>query len=183
MINPSKRPEFASILHISCTGRTSQIMGSHHDTTIVPFTPEQMFDLVADVEDYPHFIPWIEALRIRKQDGTSEAGSLTADMVVKYKMFRESFRSEVSLDRENGRIDVAYIRGPLKTLTNQWRFEGVPEGCQVDFKIDFEFRNILMQVAANQLIDKAFMKLSGAFVDEAHRRYQPKIIEKRQETS
>ncbi|MEM9234918.1 MAG: type II toxin-antitoxin system RatA family toxin [Pseudomonadota bacterium] len=157
-------------------------MGSHRDRTIVPFTPHQMFDLVADVEDYPRFIPWIEALRVRKREGTPAQGELTADMVVKYKMFRESFRSEVNLDREAGTIDVTYVRGPLKSLTNNWGFEDHPEGCLIDFCIDFEFRNILMQTLANQLIDKAFMRLSGAFIDEAHRRH-PKIIEKRHETS
>lgn len=158
-------------------------MGSHQETTIVPFTPQQMFDLVADVEDYPRFIPWIEALRVRNRDVEDGTGSLTADMVVKYKMFRESFRSEVTLDREAGTINVAYVKGPLKSLINEWRFEPHEEGCRIDFCIEFEFRNILMQTLATQLIDKAFMRLSGAFIDEAHRRFTPVIIEKRQETS
>lgn len=158
-------------------------MGSHQETTLVPFTPEEMFDLVADVEDYPRFIPWIEALRVRDSDIVHGTGQLTADMVVKYKMFRESFRSEVTLDRPTGTIDVSYVRGPLKTLNNHWRFRPHETGCLIDFSIDFEFRNILMQTLANQLIDKAFMRLSGAFIEEAHQRYTPKIIEKRQETS
>lgn len=158
-------------------------MSSHHDRTIVPFTPEQMFDLVAAVEEYPDFIPWIEALRVRSRSGTPEKGALVADMVVKYKMFRESFRSNVSLDREAGTIDVDYVRGPLKSLVNRWRFEPHEEGCVVDFCIEFEFRNFLMQTLANQLIDKAFMRLSGAFIEEAHRRYPKKHIEKRQEIS
>lgn len=158
-------------------------MGSHHERTLVPFTPEQMFDLVADVEDYPRFIPWIEALRIRDRQGDAEKGTLTADMVVKYKMFRETFRSRVTLDREAGTINVDYIRGPLKSLTNHWRFEDHANGCEIDFCIEFEFKNFLMQTLATQLIDKAFRRLSGAFVDEAHRRYPQNIIEKRQEPS
>ena len=152
-------------------------MGAHHERTKVPFQPQQMFDLVAAVEDYPKFIPWIEALRVRAGQGTNE---LTADMVVGYKMFRESFRSQVTLDRDAGVIDVRYVKGPLKTLTNKWGFEPDPAGCVVDFAITFEFRNRLMQAVANQLIDKAFMRLSGAFIAEAHRRYQPVIIEKQQ---
>ncbi len=156
-------------------------MGKHQERTLVPFEPMEMFDLVADVEDYPRFIPWIEALRVRERHVTDGQGQLTADMVVGYKMFRESFRSVVDLNRSASRIDVAYVRGPLKSLTNHWAFEPAPEGCMIDFCIEFEFKNILMQTVANQLIDKAFKRLSGAFIDEAHRRYRPKIIEKRQE--
>lgn len=154
-------------------------MGSHKERTVVPFSPDEMFNLVSDVEQYPSFIPWIEALRIRQNDFDGDRGTLVADMVVGYKMFRESFRSNVTLDRAAGIIDVDYVRGPLKTLTNKWRFSPVEAGCAIDFAIAFEFRNVLMQAVANQLIDKAFKRLSGAFVEEAHRRYDPKIIEKR----
>lgn len=150
-------------------------MGSHHERTVVPFLPHQMFDLVAAVEDYPNFIPWIDALRVRSGQGTDQ---LTADMVVGYKMFRESFRSEVTLNRDALSIDVRYVRGPLKTLTNAWRFEPDPKGSIVNFSIAFEFRSRLLQTVANQLIDKAFRRLSGAFIDEAHRRYEPIVIEK-----
>lgn len=153
-------------------------MGHHHERTHVPFLPAQMFDLVAQVEDYPDFIPWIEALRVRSRDDAS--GRLVADMVVGYKMFRESFRSDVTLDRDNNAITVRYVRGPLKSLTNSWVFEPDPAGCVVDFTIAFEFKNMLLQTVANQLVDKAFKRLSGAFIDEAHRRYTPIHIEKRQ---
>ncbi|WOI54804.1 type II toxin-antitoxin system RatA family toxin [Parvularcula sp. LCG005] len=158
-------------------------MRSHHERTIVPFEPGEMFDLVANVEDYPRFIPWVEALRVREREGTREEGVVTADMVVGFKMFRESFRSRVTLNKPDGTIDVDYVRGPLKTLINRWRFEPHAEGCVIDFCIEFEFRNMLMQTLANQLIDKAFKKLSQAFVEEAHRQYTPKHIEKRQHPS
>lgn len=149
-------------------------MGQHHERTIVPFTPDQMFDLVADVEDYPRFIPWVEALRVRSRtQGDAGAEQLTADMVVGYKMFRESFRSNVALDRQAMTIGVDYVRGPLRSLTNHWKFLDDPLGCAIDFRIAFEFKNRLMQTVANQLIDKAFKRLSGAFVEEAHRRYRP----------
>lgn len=158
-------------------------MRTHQEKSLVPFTPAQMFDLVADVTTYPHFIPWIEALRVREDNIVAGHGLLTADMIVKYKLFRETFRSEVTFDRTAKSIDVAYVRGPLKSLTNHWQFVEAREGCLIDFRISFEFRNILMQTLANQLIDKVFMRLSGAFIDEAHRRYTPIHIEKRQETS
>lgn len=157
-------------------------MGTHQERTTVPFTSKDMFDLVADVEDYPRFIPWIEALRITDRREGARGEELTADMVVKFKMFRETFRSHVTLDREADKIDVRYVRGPLKTLSTVWRFEPAPQGCVVDFCVNFEFRNRLMQTVAMQLIDKAFKRLSGAFIAEAHRRYEP-IIEKQRQVS
>ena len=86
------------------------------------------------------------------------------------------------MDKAAGTVNVSYVRGPLKSLTNDWVFEPDPRGCIVSFTIDFEFKNRLMQTVASQLIDKAFLRLSGAFVDEAHRRYDP-IIEKQQQPS
>lgn len=135
-----------------------------------------------DVETYPRFVQWIEALRVRRREGTVDGGSLTADMVVRYTMFRESFRSNVTFDRSEGLIDVDYVKGPLKSLTNTWKLEPDPRGCFIHFSIAFEFKNKLMQTVANQLVDKAFKRLSGAFIAEAHRRYTP-IIEKQQEPS
>ncbi|WP_031550961.1 type II toxin-antitoxin system RatA family toxin [Parvularcula oceani] len=146
-------------------------MRQHHERRALPYSPEQMFDLVADVESYPRFIPWVEALRVLRSDVEDGQGTLTADMSVGYKMFRESFRSEVTLDRDAKTIGVNYIRGPLKSLTNDWRFEPAEGGCVVDFTITFSFRNRLMQMAANQLMEKGFMRLVGAFEAEARRRY------------
>ena len=149
-------------------------MPTHHERRRLPHTRTQIFDLVADVRRYPDFIPWVEALRVRREDVTDGQGTLTADMVVGYKMFRESFRSEVALDRAAGTIGVDYVRGPLKHLENHWRFEPDPAregGCIVDFSIDFSFRNRLMQAAAGQLMERGFMRLTEAFEAEAERRY------------
>lgn len=149
-------------------------MPTHHERRHLPHAPTQVFDLVADVRDYPRFIPWVEALRVRRETVTDGSGSLTADMVVGYKMFRESFRSDVTLNRAARTIGVDYVRGPLKHLKNDWRFEDDPEnpnGCIVDFTIDFSFKNKLMQAAAGQLMERGFMRLVGAFEAEADRRY------------
>ena len=149
-------------------------MPIHHERRRLPHEPKQVFDLVADVRRYPDFIPWVEALRVRREDVTDGTGTLTADMVVGYKMFRESFRSDVRLDRAARTISVDYVRGPLKHLRNDWRFEDDPEredGCIVDFRIDFSFRNRLMQAAAGQLMERGFMRLVQAFEAEADRRY------------
>lgn len=147
-------------------------MTEHHERRHVAYSPEQMFDLVADVRDYPRFIPWMEALRVRREDVTDGKGTLTADAVIGYKMFRERFTSEVAMDREARTIAVDYVKGPLKHLRNDWRFEpGEEGGCLVDFRIDFAFRNRVMQVAAGQLMDRGFMRLVQAFEEEAARRY------------
>lgn len=148
-------------------------MTAKHTTTIVPHTAREMFDLVADVEKYPEFIPWCVALRIIKSDVAEGRGTLSADMVVAYKVFREKFRSKVSLDRENGAIDVEYQDGPFRSLQNRWRFIDRPEGGSViDFHIDFEFRNFLLQATAHAVFDKAFARMSEAFVKRADEVYR-----------
>lgn len=157
-------------------------MRRHHDRTFVPFPPAEMFALVAAVEDYPQFIPWIEALRVRARRPVAAGEVLTADMVVAYGPFRESFRSEVTLTPAVHRIDVAYVEGPLKTLTNNWQFQPEGEGCVIDFSIAFEFRSRMLQAVASQLMEKAFLRLSGAFVAEATRRHASHI-EKQQSSS
>ncbi|MEM9840106.1 MAG: type II toxin-antitoxin system RatA family toxin [Pseudomonadota bacterium] len=148
-------------------------MSSHHERIPVPFHPEQMWDLVMDVETYPRFIPWVEALRVVKRAEEGSVRRLSADMVVRYSMFRESFRSEVNADREAGKVDVRYVRGPLKDLENHWVFEPTEKGCIVNFELKFAFKNRLMQTAATKFVDFGFKRLSGAFIDEAHRRYTP----------
>lgn len=128
-----------------------------------------MFDLVADVDRYPEFLPWCVALRVIERDADEGGrGAVLADMVVAYKMFRERFRSRVALDRPAGKIDVEYVSGPFRSLRNCWRFIDKPGGGSViEFEIDFEFRNFLLQATAQAVFDKAFSRMSGAFVARA----------------
>ncbi len=141
-------------------------------TTEVPYTARQMFDLVADVERYPEFLPWCAALRIVERDVEDGQGTLTADMVAAYSVFRERFRSRVTLDIENMRIHASYVDGPFRNLENHWRFVDQPDGGSiVEFEIDFEFRNILLQATAQAVFDKAFARMSEAFVKRAHEVY------------
>ena len=143
-------------------------MTSRHTQTEVPYSAEQMFALVADVERYPEFLPWCVGLRIIER--TEEA--LTADMIVAYKVFRERFRSKVVLDPEGKRIEAAYVDGPFRNLQNHWRFTDKPEGGSViDFEIEFEFKNFLLQATAQAVFDKAFSRMSEAFVTRAHEVY------------
>jgi coenzyme Q-binding protein COQ10 len=133
-------------------------------TQEVPYSAAEMFALVADVERYPDFIPWCVALRIVDRG----EGALLADMVVAYKVFRERFRSRVALDPASGRITAEYVDGPFRTLKNEWMFRDRPEGgSTIDFLIDFEFRNFILQATAQQVFDKAFAKMSDAFVARA----------------
>ena len=147
-------------------------MTTRHTKTEVPFTAEQMFDLVADVEKYPEFIPYCIGLRIVSDNAEDGIGALTADMLVAYKVFREKFRSRAQLDRPNGRIDVDYVDGPFRHLHNKWRFTNKPSGGSVvEFEIDFEFRSLLLQATARTVFEKAFIKMTDAFVERAEKVY------------
>lgn len=144
-------------------------MTQRRTRTIVPYTAEEMLDLVADVERYPAFLPWCAALRVLSRETTPTGETVTAEMVVAYKVFRERFKSRARVDRAARRIDVDYLDGPFRSLRNVWRFEPSPEGgSAVDFEIEFEFRSRLLQATAQAVFDKAFLKMSEAFVDRAH---------------
>jgi coenzyme Q-binding protein COQ10 len=145
---------------------------SRRTTTEVPYSAEQMFALVADVERYPEFLPWCVALRIVDRRTESDSEFLTCDMVVAYKVFRERFRSLVRLDRTGRRIDVNYVDGPFRSLKNDWAFRDLPMGGSlVDFSIEFEFRSFLLQATAKAVFEKAFLKMSEAFIERARAVY------------
>ena len=141
-------------------------MPSHAETRVLPYTPEQMFDLVADVREYPRFLPWVAALRVRRDTETETL----ADMVVGFKGLRETFTSRVAKLRPE-RIDVDYVDGPLKHLRNEWRFRPDPAGCAVDFSVDFAFRNRVFERLAGAVFDGALRKMIGAFEARAAELY------------
>lgn len=134
-----------------------------HETRRLPYTAEQMFDLVADVGRYAEFLPWVVATRVRSDDGRE----MVADMLVGFKAIREKFTSRVMKERPH-EIIVHYVDGPLRDLHNVWRFrpsEG--GGCEIDFSVEFTFRNALFQKLAGQYFDRAFRKMVGAFEERA----------------
>ncbi len=136
--------------------------------TEVPYTANEMFDLVADVERYPEFLPWCTALRIVEKGVCDGDGELVADMIVAYKVFRERFRSRVSLHQGEGRIEATYVDGPFRNLQNRWHFVDKPDGGSIiDFEIAFEFKNVLLQATAHAVFDKAFARMAEAFVKRA----------------
>ena len=147
-------------------------MAATQQTRDVPFAADDIFALVSGVEHYPEFLPWCAACRIRKRETEGESEVLTADMIVAYKMFREQFTSRVSLNKAERLIDVNYVQGPFKYLTNKWQFESLPDGgCRIHFYIDFEFRSIMLQKMMNGVFAKAFSRMMQAFIDEAEKRF------------
>jgi len=131
-----------------------------------------MFELVADVKRYPDFLPWCRALRIVDDDIVNGRGTLTADMVVAYQVFRERFRSKVTVDRAAGAVDAAFVDGPFRNLENHWRFTDLPGGGSlIDFEISFKFRSVILQTTAVMVFEKAFSRMSEAFVVRAEEVY------------
>ena len=128
-----------------------------------------MFDLVADVERYPEFVPLCHALKIRQRthrpDGTEV---VVADMTVSFKLMHETFTSQVTLDRPNLKILVEYLRGPFKNLENRWTFE--PKGddvCDVGFYLSYEFKSRMLATLMGAMFDTAFARFSAAFEKRA----------------
>lgn len=145
-------------------------MPHHHERRSLPHSAEQMYDLVADVNSYAEFLPWVSAIRVRK-DGENE---MLADMIVGFKSLRETFSSRV-LKVPKSSIVVDYLDGPMKHLHNQWRFEDTPGGGSiVDFTVDFSFRNRVFEALAGQFFDSALRKMTSAFVERADDLYGSK---------
>ena len=142
-------------------------MPRHSETRHLPYTPEQLFDLVADVEHYDEFLPWVVAVRVTSSSETETV----ADLVVGFNAFKERFTSRVSKQRPS-RILVDYIEGPLKYLKNEWRFDPAPKGgSNVYFSVDFAFRSRIFESLAGQMFDRALRRMTGAFEKRAAELY------------
>jgi coenzyme Q-binding protein COQ10 len=137
------------------------------ETRRLPYSAQQMFDLVADVKRYPEFLPWVVGTRIKSDNGEE----MIADMLVGFKAIREKFTSRVNKDRPR-EIDVTYLDGPLRDLDNRWIFREMPDGgCEIDFCVDFTFRNRMFEALAGQYFDRAFRKMVTAFETRADELY------------
>lgn len=139
-------------------------MPTHAEKRVLPYSKEQLFDLVIDVEKYPQFLPWCIGCRVRKR----EENLVVADMIIGFKVFRESFTSKVSHQRPD-RIDVAYTDGPFKYLNNHWIFNEMEDGStEIDFFVDFEFRSRILQAAIGAVFGEAVKKMIAAFEARAN---------------
>ncbi len=143
-------------------------MPTFRTTRPVRHTADQMYDLVADVERYPEFLPLCEDLRIIRRVQSGEGiESVVATMAVGYKAVRESFTTRVTLDRPRLKIQVEYVDGPFKYLENRWTFRGTPTGCDVEFYINYEFKSFALGLLMGSVFDKAFRKFTEAFEQRA----------------
>lgn len=138
-----------------------------HEVRRLPWSAQQMFDLVADVARYAEFLPWVVATRVRSDSETE----MVADMMVGFNALREKFTSRVIKERPN-RIEVIYIDGPMRDLDNVWEFRSLENGgCEVEFCVDFTFRNAVFEALAGQYFDRAFRKMVNAFEARAQALY------------
>jgi coenzyme Q-binding protein COQ10 len=151
-------------------------MPTHAEKRIMPYSAEQMFDLIADVPRYPDFLPWVAAARIRSRKPLPEGEGevMEADLVVSFKVFRERFGSRVTLRPGERIIDVEYLDGPFRYLNNHWEFE--PRGanvCQIDFFVDFEFKSAMLQRLIGVVFNQAMQRIVAAFEKRAEALYGP----------
>lgn len=143
-------------------------MAVHSEKRVLPYSQQQVFDLVADVERYPSFLPWCIACRKTK----SLDDGFEADLAIGFKMVRETFASRVILDKPN-QVDVEYLDGPFKYLTNRWKFSPASggEGCEIDFYLEFEFRSVVLQKLIGILFEEAVHRMVSAFESRAAELY------------
>lgn len=148
-------------------------MPQHRDAKVLPYSPAQMFDLVADVARYPEFLPWNSAARIRSRHPVEGGEVMEADLVISFKVFREKFGSRVTLLPGQSRILTDYVDGPFKHLHSVWSFLPHPEGCEVRFEVDFEFRNAILAGVIGLVFNEAMSRIVRAFETRAHQIYGP----------
>ena len=143
-------------------------MPTQGEKKLLPYSAKQMFDLVSDVAAYPQFMSWISATRIRSHTDMGDHQIMEADMVISFKVFRERFGSKVTLWPQKTRIDTEYLDGPFKYLVSYWQFTDQDGGgCEVDFFVDFEFRNIILEKLIGRLFSEATRRTINAFENRA----------------
>lgn len=142
-------------------------MPSHHETRILPYSAEQLFDLVMDIESYPAFLPWCIGARVNDRS----KNNLDADVVIGYKMFREKFSSRVHFNRAKD-IEVEYMQGPMRNLHNKWTFRNMKAGqCEVDFYVEFSMKTKIFEKLVDQFFHRVLAKMINAFEARAFEIY------------
>ncbi len=151
-------------------------MPTHHETKRLPYTAQQMYDLVADVGSYPRFLPWNSAARIRSRTKIAGGEVMEADLVISFKVFRERFGSRVTLWPAARKIDTEYVEGPFRHMKSSWSFRDIEGGCEVEFFVDFEFRNAILQGIIGVVFNDAMQRVVRAFERRAAELYGPAPI-------
>ena len=139
-------------------------MPVHDERRVLPYSPQALFDLVADIEKYPEFLPWCLAARIRSRQGDI----VIADLVIGHRFIRERFTSRVTLQRPpeehaEGRIDVEYIEGPMQYMSNRWIFHPAGQPTEIDFHVEFAFRSKMLEKVMGLLFHEAVTRMVRAF--------------------
>ena len=146
-------------------------MPTHSEDRFMPYTPQQMYDLVADVAKYPQFLPWCAGARIRSETPQGDAVVMEADLIISFKVFRERFGSRVTLWPDDRRIDTEYLDGPFKYMKSNWAFEEAEGGCRAKFYVDFEFKNAILQGIIGVVFNEAMQRIVRAFERRAESLY------------
>ena len=150
-------------------------MPNHHEIKVLPYSAQQMYDLVADVPSYPKFLPWNSAARIRSRAPSPEGEVLDAELVISFKVFREKFGSHVVLIPARHRIETEYLDGPFRHMQSTWAFRDLAAGgCEVDFRVDFEFRNAILGAVIGVVFNEAMLRIVRAFERRAAELYGAK---------
>ena len=146
-------------------------MTSHAETKYLPYTAKEMFDLVADISSYPEFLPWCAAARVRKEIQKGVIKQIEADLVISFKVFREKFGSRVILDASKFTIETEYLDGPFRHMQSVWSFNNSEQGCEVNFNVDFEFKNAMLQSIIGLVFNDAMQRIVRAFERRAAELY------------
>ncbi len=146
-------------------------MPTHSEKRNMPYTAKQMFDLVADVPQYPAFLPWCAGCRVRSDKMVDGKQVLEADLMISFKVFREKFGSRVTLDAEKTHILTEYLDGPFRYLKSHWHFQDSADGCDVEFFVDFEFKNAILQGIIGVVFNEAMHRIVAAFEKRAQELY------------
>ena len=146
-------------------------MPTHSETRFLPYTAQQMYDLVADVGSYPQFLPWCAAARVKSTTDQGDHKVMEADLVISFKVFRERFTSRVVLWPDAHKIDTEYLDGPFRYMKSNWAFADTEGGCDVSFFVDFEFRNRVLQGIIGVVFNEAMQRIVRAFERRAAELY------------
>jgi len=147
----------------------------HRETRIVPYSADEMYAVVADMERYPEFLPWCADLKILKREKEDGVECATAEMTVAYQGLRERYVSRVSLDPDARMIEARHVEGPFKRLDSRWRFVPLEHGSEIHFLIDFSFKNLLLSAVANVAFGYVVARMTEAFVNRAKALYSEKL--------
>lgn len=138
-------------------------MPTHSETRTLPYSAQQMYDLVADVGAYPKFLPWCAAARVRSVTPRGNTEVMEADLVISFKVFRERFVSRVVLIPDDKKIETEYLDGPFRYMKSDWAFRDIDGGCEVEFFVDFAFRNMVLQKLIGVVFNEAMQRIVRAF--------------------